>query len=944
MAGPGARIVDRVGVLVLPDTSKFVPSLERYLARIQRSLRVELPTSLDLDGISRDLTRVKAAAEKLRVQVPVDYDEPTGPPHLPKPDPVEVPVRPDSDVFLARAAADVKAAQRDIELHVPLTAQGERLRGEVAAKVAALQAEIRKAALVVPVNPEMAARQKVELRAKIAELQAVARAHKVEVPVEVDEKGAKDSLERLKGFLARFNSISARGSGMSMRAQLYTGLGLAALAATPGVLSLASALTKLAGFAALIPAAAGAATGAIGALVLGFKGFGEALSNVGDPEKFSKSLEGLAPNAREAATAIRDSLPAWKEMQQSVQNVLFDGFADSVRMLTTALLPSLQVGLTANAEAMSGLGERFAAGIAQAGRLGQISAIFENSAASLGNLRGAIVPVIDGLMTLGVAGSTWLPKLTAGAADAAKRFQEWAAIKVENGDFDRWVQGAIDTLRQLADVGRSAFSIIKSLMDAANSAGATGLDSLQGGLARIAEVMRGPEFQAGLTAFFEGIRAGSAGVASALPAIGSALAALGAAVGPVAAVMGPVLGRALEIVAQAVQVAAPYVQQIATLLGQTLLESLNLLAPALGPLIEQLGTALVTALSAIAPLIPQIIAAVLPLIPAIGELLPPLGRLIAEVAPALVAFIQAATPLIQVLAQVVTVLAQAIDTLLVPSMKGMAEFAQFSFGIAGKAAQVFQAVVTPVLDAVSALLRGDFSQAWSAASAAVGAALRSALGFVVGIGASIAGSVRSMGSAVVSTAQQAWSSFVQAVSSAASRAAGAASAIPGAILAALGSLGGLLYGAGQSLVQGLINGIGSMIGAVASKASEIAGTIRGFFPGSPVKEGPLRSWNNGGAGVRLGAMLAAGLDASRTDVAAAADRLAAQVDFTTRAATPTRFVFEQTGTAAAGSPGAGMTVQVLGDVWGKPSDYIDQLMAGVDEALTLSRLRDAVQA
>ncbi|GAA1885744.1 hypothetical protein [Lapillicoccus jejuensis] len=33
--------------------------------------------------------------------------------------------------------------------------------------------------------------------------------------------------------------------------------------------------------------------------------------------------------------------------------------------------------------------------------------------------------------------------------------------------------------------------------------------------------------------------------------------------------------------------------------------------------------------------------------------------------------------------------------------------------------------------------------------------------------------------------------------------------------------------------------------------SSIAGTIKGFFPGSPVKTGPLRSWNNGGAGKRL---------------------------------------------------------------------------------------------
>ena len=936
MAGPGARIVDRVGVLVLPDTSKFVPSLQKFLARMERQLRVEIPTSLDLDGISRDLAKVKAAAEKLRVQVPVEYDDPSGPPRLPKPNPVEVPVKPDTGMFFAEASKDVKAAQRDIELHVPLTAQGERLRGEVAAKVAALQAEIRKAALVVPVNPEMAARQKAELRAKIAELQAIARYYKVEVPVEVDEKHAKDSLERLKGFLARFN-----GSGMSTRAQLYTGLGVAALAAAPGILSLASALAKLAGFAALIPAAAGAATGAIGALVVGFQGFGDALKNIGDPAKFGESLEKLAPNARAAAVAIKDSVPAWKAMQQAVQDTLFDGFADSVREVTSSLLPSLKAGLVENAAALNGLGRELAAAVANAGRSGDIGVIFSAGAQALANLRGAIGPVVAGIMDLGVAGSVWLPKLTAGAADAAKRFQAWAAVKVENGDFDRWVQGAIDTLAQVVDVGRSAVSIIKSLMDAANASGASGLDTLQGAMSRIAEVMRGPEFQAGLTGFFEGIRAGSAGVASALPAIGSALAALGAAVGPVAAVMGSVLGRALEVVAQAVQVAAPYVQQIATLLGETLLESLDLLAPALGPLIEQLGTALVTALSAIAPLIPQIITALLPLIPAISELLPPLGRLVAEVAPALLAFIQAATPLIQVLAQVVTVLAQAIDTLLVPSMKGMAEFAQFSFGIAGKAAQVFQAVVTPVLDAVSALLRGDFSQAWSIAASAVGAALRASLGWVVGIGASIIASLLSMGARIIASAREAWDGFVQAVIFGGARSQGEASTIPGRIAAVLT---GSLFGAGSALMGTFVRGIRSMFQPAIDAAEAIFNAIASRVPHSPVKEGPLRVFNNGAAGKKLVQMgLIDGFDASRADVAAAADRLAAQVDFTTRAALPTRFVFEQGG-AAAGANGAGMTVQVLGDVWGKPSDYIDQLMAGVDEALTLSRLRDAVQA
>lgn len=1022
--GPGARIVDRVGVQVLPDTSKFVTSLSKYLERIKHQLRVEIPTSLDLDGITSDLAKVKASADGLRVSVPVEYDEPQGQPRLPPARPYEIPVKADTDAFLAKASADIRAAQTSLEVNVPLTADGERLRREVSARVAAVQAQVRDMAVKVPIDPEMAARQKAELRAKIAELQALARSNEVKIPVEVDERGFESALVRLRSAISNLNGSSV-GLG-ALRFGGISSLALVALNAVPAVLTLASAVTRLSGSALLIPAAAGAATGAIGALVLGFKGFGEALSNVGDPEKFSKSLEGLAPNAREAATAIRDSLPAWKEMQQSVQNVLFDGFADSVRMLTTDLLPSLQVGLTANAEAMSGLGERFAAGIAQAGRLGQISAIFENSAASLGNLRGAIVPVIDGLMTLGVAGSEWLPRLTSGAEGAAQKFQEWASIKVENGDFDRWVQGAIDTLRQLADIGKSAASIIKSLMDAANASGASGLDTLQRALAAVAEVMRGPEFQAGLTAFFEGIRAGSDGVATALPAVGSALAALGQAIGPVAAVLGPVLGQALTMLAGAVQTAAPFVAQIATLLGQTLLAALNLLAPVIGPLIEQLGTALVTALQAVAPLIPQIVAALLPLIPAIGQLLPPLGRLIAEVAPALVAFITAAVPIIQMLAQVVTVVAQAIDVILVPAMQQFAAFAQFSFGIAGQVAQQFQAIVTPILEAISALLQGDFSAAWQIASSAVGSALSAALGFVVSIGASIIGgvvamgasvvsavlsawtsvaamvsagmssalasvagigasivgaiasmgasvvssaqaawatmtaaigsgmrtaqsvvvsagagitsSVAAMGSAVVSAAQSAWSQFAAAVSTGASRAASAAGQIPGAILGALGNLGGLLFGSGQSLIQGLINGISSMVGAVASKASEIAGTIRSFFPGSPVKQGPLVSWNNGGAGKRLGYMLAIGLDASRPDVARAADRMASQVAIDGKSAhVSTKFLFEGSGSADGG--GATNNFNFNGPMLGDPQEWMRAADRDLGQQLTMARIR-----
>lgn len=156
---PGARLVDRVGVEVVPDTSGFVREVEAFLAGVKGRLRVEIPTSLDLDGITRDLEQVKAAAERLKVRIPIEYDEPNAPPRLPPIPPEKVRIDPDSDAFLAKAAADIRAASRALELSVPLTADGKRLRRETAIRVRELQAQVQVQAMSVkvPIDAEMAA-------------------------------------------------------------------------------------------------------------------------------------------------------------------------------------------------------------------------------------------------------------------------------------------------------------------------------------------------------------------------------------------------------------------------------------------------------------------------------------------------------------------------------------------------------------------------------------------------------------------------------------------------------------------------------------------------------------------------------------------------------------------------------------------------------------------
>lgn len=99
--------------------------------------------------------------------------------------------------------------------------------------------------------------------------------------------------------------------------------------------------------------------------------------------------------------------------------------------------------------------------------------------------------------------------------------------------------------------------------------------------------------------------------------------------------------------------------------------------------------------------------------------------------------------------------------------------------------------------------------------------------------------------------------------------------LPGRLKRALGNLKNLLPSSGRELIQGLIDGIQAMVGRVASAASNVAATIRRFLPGSPVREGPLTSWNNGGAGKRLMRFLADGISDSAQTVQRAMDRATA---------------------------------------------------------------------
>lgn len=96
------------------------------------------------------------------------------------------------------------------------------------------------------------------------------------------------------------------------------------------------------------------------------------------------------------------------------------------------------------------------------------------------------------------------------------------------------------------------------------------------------------------------------------------------------------------------------------------------------------------------------------------------------------------------------------------------------------------------------------------------------------------------------------------------------------VLRAVGDFGSLLASKGKDLIQGLVGGILSKVEDVKGAVGKVTDAIGRFFPGSPVKEGPLTKWNRGAAGQRLVGMLASGLS-DTAPVERATARLASRV-------------------------------------------------------------------
>ncbi|AEN79917.1 tape measure protein [Mycobacterium phage Purgamenstris] len=263
--------------------------------------------------------------------------------------------------------------------------------------------------------------------------------------------GSAASVARLGGAIGGLATAGSITVVVAAAAEMLFDVGRAAVTATQSLWLLPSAL-------------AAAGTG-FAALKIGFLGFADAIKEVRDPEKFAEALQSLSPNAQQAALSIRELMPAFDGLKNSVQDSLFAGVAPQIEALTQQYLPTLEAMLSSVAGSFNTMFSD-AVGVLQENPdlIGNIST---NVQAAFRNLAQAAGPLTEALTRLVSVGSDFLPGLADAAANAATEFANFVAQAAATGDLQRWIQDGITAAKEL---GGAIWDIGKIIYDTFGSA------------------------------------------------------------------------------------------------------------------------------------------------------------------------------------------------------------------------------------------------------------------------------------------------------------------------------------------------------------------------------------------------------------------------------------------------------------------------------------------
>ncbi len=448
MSGPGGVEAGRARVRVVSDTSKIPVEVKKVAEAIEKKIRIELPVSLDTDSVKAEIDRWKRRITEQTSKLPA----------------AKAPVAsPDMDAWSKQVRADVLKLQRSIDVALPVTADAERLRRDVAAKVRAVESGIE---IGVPIDLEQAAQFRTETLQIVAEIEAIAEAS--HPTVEIETSVDRDSITRTAA------SIGLQVGGVRDLAKVSTQVALSASKAGAALATIGPPLLLAAGAAAAIapalltavPAVAGLGAG-VGVIALGLSGISDTLALAFDPEKtkeFKKALATLPPAAQGVVTAIVALREPFRNLQRSVQETLLKGVGPELERVGKKVLPALSGSLNTVATSLNRGIKGFGEYVSKASTLKLVNGLIEGSTKALSPLGGAFKSVTTALLQIGAAAAPAMKTLTSSIADGAKVFAEWIDRASKSGDLTKVISKGAEFLLTVFRTLGSQIAVVSQIL------------------------------------------------------------------------------------------------------------------------------------------------------------------------------------------------------------------------------------------------------------------------------------------------------------------------------------------------------------------------------------------------------------------------------------------------------------------------------------------------
>ena len=354
------------------------------------------------------------------------------------------------------------------------------------------------------------------------------------------------------------------------------------------------------------------------------------------------------------------------------------------------------------------------------------------------------------------------------------------------------------------------------------------------------------------------------GMSKALEHVGPILSGIASAVGPILSTVGGLVTKIASGLSQGLGSGGGASAFIAQL--KPLGTALAGIAGQVAPVLATVGRVVASLLPVIAGVLGAVIGVVQKVAPIVLSVFSAIATAIQQNMPAIMSAVTSIQSALSSIGSIIVSVWSKIGPIVLPIVTSV-------FGTLVKVISGALKIIAGVFKVISSVLKGDWSGAWQGIKQIASGVIKIVVALVKGM-ASILGTIWkgiksvavSIWGGIKSAASSAWSGIVGVVKDKTSSLLSTVKSIPGKVVSALGNLGSLLLSAGRKLIDGLAQGIRDRISSAVDAVRSGVQRIKNLLPGSPIKEGPLKSWNNGGAGKRLMAMLQTGIESGTPGV------------------------------------------------------------------------------